>query len=221
MSLFSYLTANTLAELICLLFAVFCLRTDKQLIWRSQIIYLLITCLTEFLGIYVSHHKNNNQWVYNIFILFEAGFTYLMFFELLKKHVNCKPIIISGLVIFLVLYLFGIINSGFSVYVYATYVGLSVEFVLLSLYYYYLLLKDDRYVELKFSPAFWWVTGTLFFYFVSTACDLFDEKLYSIMITAFHQHLTYFIFKALNIILYSCWSYSFICKKWLTTTSKA
>ena len=36
------------------------------------------------------------------------------------------------------------------------------------------------------------------------------------MIPMFHQHLTYFIYKTLNVILYSCWSYSFICRKWLT-----
>jgi len=216
-----YFTANTTIEFICFLFAVVCLIKDSSTVWRCQVLYLLITCIAEFYGIYVSSHQYNNQWVYNIFILFEAGFTFLMLAHLLKKYKNSRSAIMAGIAVFLVAYIYCIINKGFLHYVYPAYTLMSVEFVLFSLFYYYLLLKDDNYVDLKYSPGFWWVAGTLFFYFGNTACDIFDDKLYLVVINTFHQHLTYFIYKALNIILYSCWSYSFICKKWLTTTSKA
>jgi hypothetical protein len=72
-------------------------------------------------------------------------------------------------------------------------------------------------MPLKSSPEFWWVAGVLFFYFAATICNLFEEKLEDIVITS-TQNLNYFVFKALNIILYSCWSYAFICRKWLKTS---
>jgi hypothetical protein len=214
----SFFTASTIAELICFLFAVICLSEKTVWAWKSQIFYLAITCITEFAGIYVSHHKYSNQWVYNIFILFEAGFTFLMFAHLLKRYIDSKSVIICGLAIFLALYIYEIANKSFFVYVYPAYTVLSVLFVFYSLYYYYLMLNDEHYIYLKYSAEFWWVAGTLFFYFGNTACDMFDDKLSGVMIEPFHQHLTYFIYKALNIILYGCWSYSFICKKWLTRT---
>jgi hypothetical protein len=214
----SYLTANTTIELICFLFALICLIKDADLVWRVQILYLFITCVAEIYGLYVSRHTYSNAWVYNIFILFEAGFTYLMFAHLYNKYINSKPIIFIGLAVFLLFYVYSIIVYGFYIYAQLAYTIMSIQFFLYSLYYYYLLLKSEKYIDLKYSAAFWWVAGTLFFYFANTACNLFNDKLHTVMITTFHQHLTYFIYKALNIILYSCWSYSFICKKWLTTS---
>ncbi|SDT66220.1 hypothetical protein SAMN05216490_4687 [Mucilaginibacter mallensis] len=216
-----FFTISTSIELICFVIAMICLIKDLNIIWRSQILYLFITCVTEFLGIFISNHKYSNHWLYNIFILFEAAFTYLMFNYLLSIYTKSKPIILCGLALFLVLYIYCIIAHTFFFYTYWAYTVLSIEFVLYGLYYYYLLLKDDKYINLKYSPEFWWIAGTLFFYFANTTCNLFYDKLYTVMITSFHQHLTYFIFKALNIILYSCWSYSFICKKWLSKTSQS
>jgi hypothetical protein len=216
----SYFTPSTISETICLIFAFVCLIKDSVLIWRGMILYLLITCVTEFFGLYIGRRDHNNHWVYNIFILFEAGFTHLMFLNLFGKYFNGKPILIFGFVLFLIFYIYGIIHNSILIYNYLAYTAMSVQFVLYSLYYYYLIVKDDSYTDLKYSSTFWWVAGTLFFYFSNTACNLFFDKLYSVMITPNH-HLTYFIFKALNIILYGCWSYSFICRKWLTTISKA
>jgi hypothetical protein len=143
----------------------------------------------------------------------------LMFAYLLSRYTQSKALIVMGLFSFIGLYIYDLTNHGFFVYNNLTYTVMSVIFVLYSLYYYYLLLKDDSFVNLRYSPAFWWVAGVLFFYFSTTACNLFNDKLNTIMLTPKH-HLSYFIFKALNVILYGCWSYSFICRRWLTTTSK-
>ncbi|MDB5017445.1 MAG: hypothetical protein JWQ84_2277 [Mucilaginibacter sp.] len=217
--MYNYFTPNTIIEVICLTIAVISLLKDSSWVWRSMILYLLITCLTEIGGIYVSRQAHNNHWVYNIFILFEAGFTHLMFAHLFNKYINSKPIIICGLALFCLFYVYEIESHGFFRYNHLTYAILSAQFVLYSLYYYYLLIQDHGYVNLKQSSDFWWVAGILFFYFSSTACNFFDDKLYSVMITPKH-HLSYFIFKGLNIILYSCWSYSFICRKWPITKSE-
>ena len=197
-----------------------CLVKDGNFVWRSMIAYLLITCIVEILGIYIAKKVHNNNWVYNIFLLFETGFNSLMFAYLLDKYLRSKLLIISGLALFSVLYLLGLIDHGFLLYNNLTYTVMSVIYVFYSLYYYYYLIKDESYINLKHSPEFWWVAGTLFFYFSTTVCNLFDEKLEKIMITK-TQNISYFIFQALNIILYGCWSYSFICRRWATTISNS
>jgi len=221
-----YFTLNTSAEIICFVIAFFCLINDKSPAWKSQILFLLITCITELIGIYIKKlyladrvHVHPNIWVYNIFILFQIGFTFFLFSHLLNKHINSKPIILAGLALLLVMYIVEVFLHGFFEKHNLTTTTMSVLFVLLSLFYFYQLNKDAHYINLVFSPAFWWVSGVLFFYFGRTACNIFYYKLSLVVITPKH-YLTYYIYNALNILLYACWSYAFICRKWLTTTSK-
>jgi hypothetical protein len=223
----SYLTVSTTAELICFFIAFLCLNKDSSGVWKSMILFLFITCLTELLGIHFRKlfledrvHAHQNVWLYNILLVFQACFISFMFHHLLKKYTQSKPIIISGLVILSVFYIFGIFTHGIFVYNETTNTVMLVVFVVYSLYYYYRLLKDDKYVNFTYSAEFWWVAGLLLFYFGSTASDVFFDNL-SPYKAASLKTLSSSIFKALNIILYSCWSYSFICRKWLTTTSAA
>jgi len=217
--MYHYFTASTISELICFIFAAICLLKDTSVVWRCMILYLLITCIAEFAGVYVEIKSRNNQWVYNIFLLFEGGFTILMFGYIFNQFNKSKLIIISGLVLFAILYIYELLSHGFFVYNYLTYKVMSILYVLYSFYYYYLLLNDAGYVRLKYASVFWWVTGTLFFYFGNTAVNLFDKHLAEVKIFG-DQYLTYFIYKVLNITLYGCWSYSFICRKLLTLKSK-
>lgn len=213
-----YFTLNTISEVMCLSFAIVYLLNDTSLIWRSMILYMLITCIVEFLGIYVERSGHFNYWVYNVFLIFEAGFTMLMFAGLFKGYHQSKFVII-GVVTFIILYVCELIRHGFFIYYNNfTYTVMSVLYVLYGLYYYYLMIRDDNPIDIKYSPVFWWVAGTVFFYFGNTACNLFSIQFGSVKI---YQQLSYIIFKVLNVILYGCWSYSFICKKWATTKFKA
>lgn len=215
----TYLTPNTIVEIVCFLSAVVCLRRDSDFVWRSMIVYLLITCVAEISGIYIAEKTHNNNWIYNLFLICEAGFTNLMFAHLFNRRRKAKTLVVMGCVLFGVLYICGLFDHGFFVYNNATYTVMSILYFLYGLYYYYYLLTDHRYIDLKRSSEFWWVAGTLFFYFSNTACNLFDQKLEGVMITA-HMTLNYLIFAILNIILYGCWSYSFICRKWETKRSE-
>lgn len=215
-----YFTVNTTSELICFITAVVCLTKDRNLIWRSMILYLFITCLAEFTGKYIWINNKNNNWVYNIFLLCESGFTSLMFINLFSKHTDSKPMVLNGLALFLVCYASEIAHHGFFNYNNLTFSFESVQFVLYSLYYYYLLLKDDEFITFKSSVDVWWVCAVLFFYFGNTACNLFYHQLDNIRIYG-NEQLVDFIFKVLNIILYGCWSFTFILRRWSTTISKA
>jgi hypothetical protein len=217
----NYFTASTTAELICFLTAGFCLIRDKSYVWRSMVIYLFLTCAAEFTGVFVSGPKHliNNNWVYNIFLVFEAGFTHLMFAYLLGKYINSKPLIFTGLAIVALLYAYELHDNyvhHIVIYNINTYKVMSVLFVIYSLYYYYLLLEDENYIQLNNSSEFWWVAGTLLFYFTNTACNVFYQPLSRVLVWN-GIHLTRYIISALNILLYGCWSYSFICRKWKTT----
>ncbi len=202
-------------EIVCFIVALVCLRKDTSFVWRSFIVFLFLTCLTEIGGLMLRKAHHQNQWVYNIFLVGEAGFTSLMFASLLKQYIKSKPLVLSGLALIVLLYIYDTIKHGFFEFNDLTETVMSVIFVIYSFYYYFLLIKDERYTDLKRSAPFWWVTGTLFFYFGSTACNLFLPFLKGVNIG--QHNITYFIFVALSFILYGCWGYSFICRKWSTT----
>lgn len=223
-----YFTFNTIVEVACLAIALFCLWRDPGPVYRSMILFLLITVTAEMLGVHFKKlylkdriHNHSNAWIYNILLIFQAGFTYLFFHSLLSRYSKkYTAFILIALVLLSILYIYEISIDGVFNYHNLTNTVMSIILIFLGLFYYYHLLKDDEYVKLKHSSSFWWVAGTLFFYFGTTACNVFYSKLSAITVTPKH-YLTYYIYNALNLILYGCWSYSFICRRWLTTTSKS
>lgn len=206
-------------EAICFVIALICLVKDVNWAWRSMVLFLLITCITEITGFRIARTHHYNQWVYNIYLVFEASFTSLMFNNILNKYINSKPIVITGLVLLLLLYVYDIFDHGFFIFNNLTATVMSVIFVIYSFYYYFLLIKDEHYIDLKRTAPFWWVTGALFFYFGSTASNLFYPFLKNVKIGG--HNINYFVFLTLTLILYGCWSYSFICRKWRTTILKS
>jgi hypothetical protein len=222
-----YFTVNTIAETICFVIAIICLAKDDNMVWKSMILFLFIICITEFMGIYIKRlylidrqHVHPNPWLYNIQLIFQIGFISSMFRHALRNYTKIDLIIFIEFLLVVMIYSYEIYKHGIFIYNDLTKTILSIIFVLYSLYYFYLLLKDDNYINLKYSSVFWWIAGALFFYFGSTVVNLFYSKLSHVMITS-KRSLSYFVFNVLNILLYSCWSYSFICRKWLTTTSKS
>ena len=211
----NYLTFTTAIEILCFLIALVCLRKDSDQTWNYFSVFLLITCFAELSGIYLKrNHHPHNAWVYNILMVFEAGFVNIMYLKIFKRTVKAKIIIISGIIIFVILYTFELLNHGIVEYNDLTYTVMSVILVIYALFYYYRLMSNDDYIQIGYSAEFWWVTGVLFYYFGETACDLFYDKLQAVYVTPLHT-LTYYIYKVLNILLYGCWAYSFICRRWL------
>jgi hypothetical protein len=211
----NYFTFTTTIEILSFFIALICLRKDSNRTWKYFSVFLLITCLAELSGIYLKrNHHPHNAWVYNILMVFELGFVNMMFFEIGSRYSQTKTIIICGVILFAIIYTLELISHGVFVYNNLTYTVMSVTLVVYSLIYYYSLMTDDNYIRIAYSAQFWWVTGCLFYYFGETACDLFYDKLQAVYITPLHT-LTYYIYKILNILLYGCWSYSFICRRWL------
>jgi hypothetical protein len=219
-----YFTIYTVAELICFFIAIICLINDKDFNWRMMILFMLVTCMVEMGAIplkTVYRHNpipaNSSAWIYNILLLIQISAFSFMFYHLLNKHIRSKPLIIGGLALLLVIYIYDLFTFPAGIFNYNadTYSVMSVLFIFYSLYYYYLLIGAEEYADIKTLADFWWVTGTLFFFFGSTACNLFYNMLTKVSPgnTVYLTHIG----NVLIIILYSCWSYSFICKRWITS----
>ncbi len=170
----------------------------------------------DFISFFNMRHQN--VWLYNILLIFQATFISFMFQYLLSTYINCKPIIIGGLVWLAAIYLYEIFAHGIFQYNEKTNTMMLILFVIYSLLFYYHLIKDDEYINLVRLASFWWVGGLFLFYFGSTAANIFIDNL-SPQKGLELKFLSSFIFKMLNVLLYGCWSYSFICRKWLTKAS--
>ncbi|SFW88661.1 hypothetical protein [Chitinophaga sancti] len=207
-----YFTLNTVAEMICLLVAAFCLAKDKTPIWRYFIVYLLLTCATELTGVYIREMTSlSNAPFYNVYLLIECGFISCFFYQLYLQYTNKRSLLIIWLCIFLVMYVLEGLKFHFAKFVNLTASTESVVFVLASLYFYYLILRDDKYIVLNTYAPFWWVNGTLIFYFGSTATNIFNDYLVH-EIKSITMSIRYVTYSILNVLLYACWSYAFICR---------
>ena len=172
--------------------------------------FLLLTCLFEIAGKIIGKRSNNNDWIYNIFVIAETLFTYAMYVYLVRHYARNIKIHIVLFCLLTLLYLYEVTLHGFFVFNNITTAVMSVMFIGYSLYYYYLLIKAPRYVNLNNHPAFWWVAGSLLFYYGTSVITLYDaifQANYSLVFT-----YRYYAYLCFNIIHYGLWSYSFICR---------
>jgi len=132
-----------------------------------------------------------------------------MFYYFLHKR---KGLVLAGLFIFITSYLLEGYFNGFAQFFDLTNLISSTIFISLSLYYYYLLLNQNEFYNLMQYAPFWWVTGALFFYFGGTVCNIFFNYLTQLTSSELGVPLRYYIFNILNLVLYSCWSYAFVCR---------
>lgn len=209
-----YLTVNTVAEWICFLTALVCLRGDKDPVWRRFPFYLLIVCLVETGGIYLrTVLQKPNAPLYNIYMLAECFAITTFLYHLMKPYGVRLWAPIAWGVIFLAAWLTESFNGGFESYSPQTAILLSIVMVVGCLYYFYLVLRSDEYVRLSAHPPFWWASGTLMFYFGGIATYIFFQYLMEASsVEGIRFSLRYVIFKVLNVLLYGSWTYAFICR---------
>ena len=204
-----YLKVSIVTELLCLIAAVVYLRKDRMP-WLAVVFYLPVVVLTETAGIYLRQHHHANQWVYNLFMPIEAIFHTVFYNYIIKSYYNFKPAAIAGLVVIGSLYIGELCIHGLKVYCTLSVTVMSVLYIIYGLIYYYLLIQDEKFVRLRVHAPFWWVTGTIMFYFGSSACDLFFLLVKFDINTEFP--IRRYIYYGLIIILYASWIYSFRCR---------
>jgi len=209
----TYFTLNTVSEFLCFLISLFCLLRDANGVWRNFIFFLFLTCLVEIAGIYIRHvlHRPNII-LYNIFLAVECVVLNYFFYKLLHAGSSLRKLLIGWLLFFLLFYIGELNLKGFRAYASATSTLMSVELIFASVYFYYLLLKEEKPRALSKYAPFWWVNGTICFYFAGIACNIFFDYLLQVKNPGVALTARYIVFSILNVMLYSSWSYSFICR---------
>lgn len=219
MNIQMYFTGNTISELVCFLAAIFFLWKDKAPAWKLLIVFLALTCITEMGGIYLRRVIHmHNSWLYNIFILAECSINTYFFYNLFCTLKYAKKILWGWIALFISIYLVELFYNHFNMFVANTATVMAIVFTLASVYYYYMLLISSADVNLKTHAPFWWVNGTIFFYFGSTATNLFFDYLIYYRAPDFSRSVYYILLTILNILLYCCWVYAFFCR-WLQRKS--
>lgn len=143
-----YLSINTIAEITCFLFGLICLFQDKSLLWKSFIAYLFLVCITETGGIYLRVHHTRNYLIYTIYMFFECLMVSTFFYYIYKRYHHKIKLLYSWIALFLVIYLMELCTSHFKSFPSFTATFMSVVFVVASLYFYLLIIKDERFRKL-------------------------------------------------------------------------
>ncbi|SDL71078.1 hypothetical protein SAMN04488084_102198 [Pedobacter antarcticus] len=211
-ALINYFTVNTVVELICLIIGTCFIFNEKQPAWWIFYGYIFLTCIVEFTGIHLRLQKLPNMTVYNIFLIPEGIVISYFFYSLYQKYTNKIKWLIAWIGIFLIFWIAETLSDSFQGFAFNTSSFISISFVLASLYYYYLILKDPNFEKLGSYAPFWWVNGVLFYYFGTTAINIFFDYLLQDNIYTFPHSIRYNVIKIVNVFLYSCWSYAFICR---------
>jgi len=214
-----FITINTSTEFICMIIGIWCLYRDKEPAWRLFIPFLIVTVLVEMFGIYLREMHRPNFMIYNVFLVVECIVQNYFFYHLYKTYHNTRKLLIGWLIIFAVAYFAELIKNHFGAYVSQTSTLMSVELILASVYFYYLLIREERSRQLSAYAPFWWVNGTICFYFAGIASNLFFTYLVQDQRYGVSGSARYIVFSILNIILYFSWSYAFICRYRQRTSS--
>ena len=174
MNIQMYFTGNTISELVCFLAAVLFLSRDKEPAWKLLIVYLALTCVTEMGGIYLRRILHvHNSWLYNLFVLAEWAMNSYFFYYLFSAWKSRKKLLLIWIPTFVAIYITELVYNHFNMFVANTTTVMAIVFTFASIYYYYMLLMSPSHVNLKTHAPFWWANGTIFFYFGSTATNLF------------------------------------------------
>jgi hypothetical protein len=208
-----YFTVNTVVELICFLTSLVCLFNERNPFWKSFMYYLLVVYMVETTGIYLRMHRQSNAQLYSAFLIVECGMISFFFYHLYVKYRSRAALILFGwLASFMVFYTIELTESSFTAFPYKTAAFMSVFFVFASCYFYLLVIRDEKFRQLGSYPSFWMVNGILFYYFGGTACNIFYDYLVHQQLSPLGLSVRYIIYNVLNVLLYSCWSYAFICR---------
>ena len=209
----AYITVNTAAEALCFVVSLICLYRDKEPAWRLFILFLLVTVVVEVCGIYVRTELHlPNFMIYNVFLLVECLVQSYFFYYLYKTYRGTQRLFTGWLVVFAFFYFTELVKNHFGTYVSASSTTMSVGLILASVYFYYLRLKEEKSRQLVTYAPFWWVNGTICFYFAGIACNLFFSYLVQDRTPGIGHSARYIVFSILNIIVYLSWSYAFICR---------
>ncbi len=201
-------------ELICLGFALFFISNKRSGYFVYIKWLMLLIVIVEFASFFLHEiYKQRNGWLYNLFVLpAEIICICIALNSICENYFKARKLSILMFLALVLCYVTEGVINGFFKYSHYTNSVFSVYIIFMCCLYYYYLLKSDEVVDIAHESTFWIISGLFFFYFGSTACNLFHKQLEEISQQK-NIPLRRIIFIVLNFLLYSCWSYAFVCLK--------
>jgi hypothetical protein len=201
---------NTIATLISVIAGiVFYKRLQPK--WVQHFFYFVLFCLLVDVGAhyYSAYFKKSNHFIINIYmIVCFAG--YFLIFHKIAETKKMKLILYIFFSIYLLFSLYDIffINGFYFFNSYSYSVG-SILIIICCLLYFMRMLTSDNLINYFRIPAFWIVTGLLFYF----AGNLVQMSLFSYILNNLDPggKVYTMISVTLNIFLYGCFTISFIC----------
>lgn len=208
-----YYWINPITVFTGFVIALVCLSNKREQWYKTFPVFLFVVSLVEVFGnlIYFYWHRPNNHWLYNAYLPLQFSFISWVAYKICKPYFNSKPFLLTGLAVFIISYCIESFRSGFLNYSSITKTIFSVWMIVLCFVYYYRFLQKEERLAIWSHADFWIISGLFFFYFVSTASNLFFDYLVNLNKDQLRP-IRYTIFLVLNIFLYGSWSYAFICK---------
>jgi len=179
--------------------------------WLLFPIYLLMVLALECINFIGLKYKflTNNQWLYNGFMPIYGLFYFYVFGNIIKlKYTKALIFVLS--IIFLGAVLWEGSSFGFSIFFFRTLIYVSVAQLFLCGLYFYSIFQQDEYSDLLKDPAFWFVTGTLFYTAIVASTSIFFSELLKLQVKN-QIPLRAILVMVGNVIMYSCWIKSFLC----------
>ena len=199
-------------ECICSLMALFFLRNEKRNIWVLLKWFIVFTTAFELLAYtYSLLSQKYNLWMFVLYLPFDFTISYWALYKLSPYHKVNKFLLWAGIVTFCICYVTEIWLNGIFIYTINS-DTISTFFTFISCnWFFYLLLKQDEWIDIPKHAAFWFVTGLFLFSFCSVVTNLFDSALMNLFVSkkTSLRSLLYIVF---NLILYGCWGYAYICR---------
>lgn len=211
-----YLTSYIIVQVSCLILAWFFLRGQRFNEWGVQRFYLIAVVATELAGNWVRIGLGkSNLSVYNTFLWVEAMAIGWLLYRFIQP-LTAKPMRLvywGWLFLFTCSYLLEWhFNTQSHLYFNYSIVLMCLVFTLACGYYYYCLLMRMPVQDIRLYPPFWWVSGTLIFYFgglmINSAIDLLFDR----PIAVGHFYLHQLITNLLNFMMYGLWTYSYFIR---------
>jgi hypothetical protein len=195
---------------ICFLLSLFFIKNDS---WGKYFIpFMALTAAVEWTGyILFFRFGYENYWLYNAYLLVEICFLFSLLNSFTRVYTRSTRWFIAAWLIFIALYLWESSHSRFREYSGYANLYASVCIIIACFFFYYFLMKQPDYINIMRYGAFWVISGLFFFYLGSVACNVFKSQLTQVYEKT-GLPIRYIIMLVLNIFLYSCWSYAFLCR---------
>src|SRR5579871_1228018 len=201
--LLKYFTIPVIAECACFIAAILLLK-KRTTIWRLFILFLFFTLCVETTGWFVTFilKTKGNGWLFNFNMFINVVFCTWMLSnaEQLQKIKRLINYIIAFFLFFSIINL--IFFQGLLAYNSLTEVFGDIIFIVLSLYFFFLLLREDQYRNVFLYEYFWYANGLLFYSLGAVVLFLYYSDRKSVKMPGLSNQAYRTINDTLNVLLY-------------------